>query len=118
MLERQRLEADRVVPLQDGERRLVAWWQPGTTSALDARTVADGRDVGTTGVFEAAIDGQPLTFRAVEGGFEDVETGSRWNVLGDAISGPLAGRELTRITHVDTFWFAWAAFQPTTAVTG
>ncbi|MEZ5262858.1 MAG: DUF3179 domain-containing protein [Acidimicrobiales bacterium] len=114
----QRLEADRVVPLQDGERRLVAWWQPGTTSALDARTVADGRDVGTTGVFEAAIDGQPLTFRAVEGGFEDVETGSRWNVLGDAISGPLAGRELTRITHVDTFWFAWAAFQPTTAVTG
>ncbi|MGD9750982.1 MAG: DUF3179 domain-containing protein [Acidimicrobiia bacterium] len=114
----QRLEADRVVELLDGERPLVVWWQPGTTSALDARTVADGRDVGTTGAFEATVDGQLLTFTAVDDGFEDLQTGSRWNVLGDAVSGPLAGRELTRITHVDTFWFAWAAFQPETAVTG
>ncbi|MCC6436605.1 MAG: DUF3179 domain-containing protein [Acidimicrobiales bacterium] len=114
----QRLEADRVVPLVDGERPLVVWWQPGTRSALDASTIADGRDVGTTGAFEATLDGRVLTFRAVDGGFEDAETGSRWNVLGDAVAGPLAGRQLTRITHVDTFWFAWAAFKPETAVTG
>jgi hypothetical protein len=114
----QRLEADRVVSLVDGDRPLVVWWQPGTRSALDAPTVAGGRDVGTTGAFEAALDGQVLMFRAVDGGFEDSQTGSRWNVFGDAIAGPLAGRELTRVTHVDTFWFAWAAFQPDTAITG
>lgn len=114
----QRLEADRVVALRDGERSLVVWWQPGARSALDAATVADGRDVGTTGAFDATVDGRVLTFRAVEGGFEDAETASRWNVLGDAVAGPLAGRELTRITHVDTFWFAWAAFRPDTAITG
>ncbi|MFN0090018.1 MAG: DUF3179 domain-containing protein [Acidimicrobiales bacterium] len=114
----QRLETDRDVALLDGDRPLVVWWQPGTRSALDSKAIADGRDVGTTGAFEATLDGQVLTFRPVDGGFEDTQTNSRWNVLGDAIGGPLAGRELTRITHVDTFWFAWAAFQPDTVITG
>jgi hypothetical protein len=57
-----------------------------------------------------------LHFSPEKDGFSDHETRSRWNVLGRAVSGPLAGRSLTAVTHVDSFWFAWAAFRPTTRV--
>ncbi|MDH4363742.1 MAG: DUF3179 domain-containing protein, partial [Acidimicrobiia bacterium] len=114
----ERLEQDRLVPLIDGDRRLVVWWQPGTVTALEGKTVASGRDVGTTGVFEAALDGQILSFEAVDGGFRDRETGSMWSALGVGTAGPLAGRQLTRVPSVDTFWFAWSAFQPDTEVVG
>lgn len=93
---------------------VVIWATPGTASALDAGQVAEGRDVGATGVFLAELDGSVLEFRRDDGGFVDAGTGSRWNVLGTATAGPLAGRTLERVEHVDTFWFAWAAFEPDT----
>jgi hypothetical protein len=112
-----RLERDRVVSLELEGRHLVVWWQPGTASALDAEDVADGRDVGTTGAFTSAVDDTRLRFEAVaDGGFRDLETGSRWDVFGTATGGPLVGRRLQPVKHVDTFWFAWAAFRPTTLV--
>jgi hypothetical protein len=46
----------------------------------------------------------------------DVETGSHWNLLGHAVSGPMAGRQRTPIVHGDDFWFAWAAFKPATRI--
>ena len=114
----ERLQRDRVVDVPLASGHLVIWWQPGTGSALDAATVADGRDVGSTGVFVSAVDGRPLHLEAADGGFRDRESGSTWNVFGTALSGPLAGRSLAAVAHVDTFWFAWAAFQPTTTVIG
>ena len=39
-----------------------------------------------------------------------------WDVLGRAMVGPLAGETLEPVEHVDTFWFAWAAFQPDTVI--
>jgi hypothetical protein len=114
----ERLRRDRVVRLDDAGRALVAWWRPGTSSALDARAVADGRDVGTTGVFESVLDGRPLTFESSGEGFRDRETGSTWDVFGVAVGGELAGRRLTPVTHVDTFWFAWSVFQPRTVIAG
>jgi hypothetical protein len=67
------------------------------------------------GAFRAELDGRPLTFRP-DGAdaFRDVQTGSRWTVVGEAVAGPLAGRRLERVEHLDTFWFAWAAFHPDT----
>jgi hypothetical protein len=112
----ERLQADRVVSLDDGETPIVVWWQPGTGSALDTATVADGRDVGTSGAFVADLDDRRLTFEPVDDGFRDAETASNWNVLGTAVAGSLSGRSLTKVPHVDTFWFAWAAFQPHTRV--
>lgn len=93
---------------------LVVWIQPGTASALDRASIATGRDIGTTGVFDPTLDGRVLHFAAERGGFRDRETHSTWDVLGHATGGPLAGRSLTPVTHVDSFWFAWAAFRPTT----
>jgi hypothetical protein len=98
------------------DRDLVVWVKPGTASSLDAGSVADGRDVGATGVFLRDLDGQQLTFEADGDGFRDAETGSSWDVLGNATDGPLAGSNLEGYPHVDTFWFAWIAFLPDTEV--
>ncbi len=106
----------RVIETDVGGRKVVAWLKPGVSSALDAGDIAEGRDVGATGVFETVLDGQRLTFEASGQGFSDQETGTSWNVLGVAIDGPLAGSRLIPIAHVDTFWFAWAAFRPDTQV--
>ena len=89
------LEEERVVNYTAGERSIVVLFQPGTASALDRQRIAESRDVGSTGVFDAELDGQALTFTAGEDGFVDRETGSVWNVLGQAVSGPLAGKTLT-----------------------
>lgn len=110
------LREERVVAVDPGARPLVVLWEPGTASALDASEVAEGEDVGATGVFVAEVDGQPLTFDAAGVGFRDAETASTWDVLGRATAGPLAGAQLERIEHVDTFWFAWGAFHPDTAI--
>ena len=67
-------------------------------------------------MFDPNLDGQKLTFRAGGDNIMDNETGSVWNILGQAIEGPLAGKELTRIVHADHFWFAWGAFKPDTLI--
>lgn len=99
----------------DGER-ITVWHLPGTGSALDDADTAGGRDVGATGVFRPEADGQPLTFERDGDVFVDDETRSRWNIFGAAIDGPLGGQRLEPVEHVDTFWFAWAAYQPDTRI--
>jgi hypothetical protein len=106
----------RVIDLTLAGQPVVVWWQPGTVSALSSAMIAGGPDVGTTGAFSPVVDGRRLHFRPAAGGFRDRETGSHWSVLGHASAGPLAGQNLTPVTHVDTFWFVWAAFRPHTRV--
>lgn len=95
---------------------LVVFWQPGVLSALDHPEITRSRDVGGTGVYRPVVDGRVLTFVAAADGFRDRETGTTWNLLGHAVRGPLAGRRLTPVPHVDAFWFAWAAFHPRTSL--
>jgi hypothetical protein len=98
---------------------VVVVWAPGTASALDAGTIDDGADVGATGVFKATLDGTPVTLRRAGGEdapITDAETGSTWAVTGLATDGPLAGRRLEAVPHGNHFWFAWAAFAPTTTI--
>lgn len=109
--------ADRgVVDVDVAGTRLVVWVSPGAVSALDAGSVADGREVGATGVFEPVAGDRELSFERDGDEFVDDQTGTRWNVLGEAVDGPLAGSALEPVAHVDTFWFAWASFQPATGV--
>ncbi len=95
---------------------VVVWHTAGARSALGASVIAQAEDVGATGVFDPRLDGRKLTFEFQDGQIVDRETGSAWNVLGQAIDGPLAGKRLTPIVHGDHFWFAWAAFKPDTIV--
>ena len=99
-----------------GGTDLVVFHAPGASSALGDSTIADAADVGATGVFDPNLDGRKLTFAHVEGRIVDEQTGSIWNVLGQAIDGPLAGERLTPLVHGDYFWFAWAAFKPETII--
>lgn len=101
------------------ERPVVVWHQAGLNSALEDSYVDAGRDVGQTGAFIAeSADGEALTFAQAPGGdaFVDNETGSVWGVTGEALSGPLQGQQLTRVSHLDTFWFAWSTYRPETTL--
>ena len=105
-----------VVSYTVGDRDLVVFFKSGTRSALDDKSISKSRDVGSTGVFDPHVDGQKLTFRAEGHGFVDGETGSVWNILGQAVEGPLSGKQLSPIVHGDHFWFAWGAFKPDTVI--
>jgi hypothetical protein len=111
---------------------LVAFWAPGTASALDAGQIASSRDVGAAAAFDprppatsgaapaAGVTGESrLTFRVDPANperFVDAQTGSTWDVTGSALSGPLQGTRLTPLVHGNHFWFAWAAFRPETRI--
>lgn len=110
------LSQQKVINDARGGRLIVVFWQSGTSSALDGDAIAASRDVGATGVFARALNGRTLTFKADANGFVDNETNSRWNILGQAVAGPLKGQQLTPVVHFDHFWFAWAAFRPNTII--
>lgn len=105
-----------VINDNQGGRDLVVFHTPGTNSALGDQFIADAADVGATGVFDPNLNGQKLIFAQVDGQIIDNETGSVWNILGQAVEGSLAGEALTPVVHGDHFWFSWAAFRPDTII--
>jgi hypothetical protein len=110
------LEMEKVVNYTVGEQDLVAFFEAGTTSALDGRFIADSKDIDSTAALDSQVDDQMLDFKIEEDVFVDNETGSVWNLLGEAETGSLAGTQLTRIVHADHFWFSWGAFNSNTMV--
>ena len=109
------LEKLGVIHHQLGNQAVVIFHQDGVSSALDTTRIANGDDVGATGVFVPLVGKQELTF-IKERGFVDEQTGSHWNIAGQAILGPLKGKQLERLVHADQFWFSWGAFRPDTLI--
>ncbi len=66
--------------------------------------------------FSPLVKGILLTFTISNGTIVDSETQSTWNFDGVAVSGPLSGQSMTRYVSETGFWFAWAAFYPTTTI--
>ncbi|MEQ8553022.1 MAG: DUF3179 domain-containing protein [Cyclobacteriaceae bacterium] len=66
--------------------------------------------------FEGALDGETLTFSALDQNeLPHVMTdnrGNTWDIFGKAIEGPDTGARLTVIEAYIGYWFAWAAFNP------
>ncbi len=112
------LGENRVIHDTVGGDEIVVFFQFGTASALDDSEIHRGRDVGAAGVFVPQAGGNALTFARDGDEIVDTETGSKWTILGRAISGPLAGEQLTPVIHGSHFWFAWAAFKPDTRIFG
>ena len=110
------LEKEKVANYTVNGQDLAVFFQPGTLSALDRRAIKESRSVGATGVFDSHLSGQRLTFRSDGDDIVDNETGSVWNILGQAIKGPLKGSELIPIIHANHFWFAWGSFNPDTKI--
>ena len=111
------LEREQVINDTVNGEDIVVFWQAGAVSALDAVDIDASRDVGMALMFSRRLDsGQILTFRSQSGRIVDNETGSVWNIFGEATEGPLATMQLRQLHAFPHFWFAWAAFYPDTAL--
>ena len=95
---------------------VVIFYAGGTLSAFAGRGSSENRTVGSSAVYDPQVDGQKLTFKVESDIIVDEETGSKWDILGRAVQGPLSGSQLDPFVHANHFWFAWAAFNPETEV--
>jgi hypothetical protein len=106
----------RVVNDTHAGTNLAVFFEPDTLSVLDDGIINLSSDIGATGVFLRGLEGQTLTFSPDGDNFIDAQTGTTWDIIGQGIDGPLAGRHLNSVVHAIHFWFAWAAFKPTTRI--
>jgi hypothetical protein len=88
----------------------------GTLSALDRSLIAQSRTLPSATAWLRELDGRALAFRVRDGAIEDEQTGSRWSLLGHAVSGPLAGHRLRPAPSGVHFAFAWLAFNPDSSI--
>ena len=99
-----------------GSIPIVVVWKEGTQTTFGNFTT----EVGSNGVFSREVDDRVLTFQLSEdtsdSEFQDLETGSYWNFVGEAVGGPLKGRSLSPIVSGEHFWFAWSVFLPESGV--
>ena len=97
---------------------LIVFSKNGTHSALDTRHISDGRPIRSVTAYRRTLNGTTLTFTAQGDRIVDEETGSEWNLFGQAISGKLAGHRLEPADSGIHFAFAWLAFNPETSIYG
>ena len=67
-------------------------------------------------VYDPVVNGQTLEFNynIKDKKFVDKQTNSIWNIDGESISGQMKGKQLTRLSFDEGFWFEWVAFHPKT----
>jgi len=91
---------------------VVVFSRAGTLSVLDAGSIAASRTIPSATAFRRRLGKQTLSFEVRGGHIADRETGSRWNLLGVAVGGPLKGTRLRTTASGVHFAFAWLAFNP------
>ena len=87
-------------------------------SVLDRARIRDSRMIQAATAYERRLGDQLLDFDVVDGAIRDLQTGSEWDLLGRARSGPLRGRQLRPVDSGVHFAFAWLAFNPDTDIYG
>ncbi len=75
-------------------------------------------ETGLGAAYRRRVDGRALRFVRAGALLEDELTRSRWNLLGESIAGPLAGKRLERVDGGVSLFFAWAAHHPGTSIDG
>jgi hypothetical protein len=79
-----------------------------------------GDDRRSVRAFERTVDGKRLEFfqKTEQGSLQliDPETNSTWDFAGRAIAGPLAGRELKKVSVLEDYWFDWRNYHPDTSI--
>ena len=71
---------------------------------------------GDSRAFDRTVNDKVLTFDFVDDVIIDLESKSKWNYDGVAISGSMEGIQLVRLPFNPGFWFQWVAFHPDTEV--
>jgi len=66
--------------------------------------------------FDRRVGERVLQFEMEGDGLRDLGTSSLWSFEGEALKGELAGRQLRELSLIPTFWFAWVAYHPETAL--
>ena len=112
------LESSPVINDEVNGEPVVVLSRDGTYSALDGDSIAGSRVMASATAFSRRIDDQVLNFLFVDGRIIDDETGSSWNLLGQATDGPFAGRSLNSTPSGVHFAFAWLAFNPNSEIYG
>lgn len=112
----QELAKDRVVHDTVGGRGIVIFYEPTTISPLDSSVISSSRSVGAASVFLPRAGGQDLVFEFIDGKFVDLQTRSTWDILGNAVDGPLRGERLSPLFHTQSFWFFWATINEETTI--
>ena len=91
---------------------VVIFSRQGTLSALDDSVIADSRKVPSATAYDRRLDGKVMSFEMRDGYVVDHQSGTRWNLFGTGIDGPLSGRQLEPAPGGVHFAFAWLAFNP------
>ncbi len=107
------LAQHRVVNDQLGAFSVLVVYDPASrTGMVYSRQVGD-----LTLTFQAVEDSAPQ--QATGAMLHDRETGTLWWAFtGEALSGPLAGKQLGRLPSNYAFWFAWHDYHPETLLYG
>ena len=66
----------------------------------------------TAAAYFGALNGRTFSFGLNQGTVQDLETGSIWDDVGKAISGPMAGAQLTPVPSRTSFWFSLVGSLP------
>ena len=101
-----------------GGAPLVVFSRTGVLSPLDTTRFADARRIPAAAAYARELDGRVLDFTLRDGRIVDTETGSTWNLLGEAVEGALSGHRLQPLSRGDHFAFAWLAFNPEAEIYG
>jgi len=100
-----RMPTKAVINDRVGDRDVLVLYDAETTTAIP---------------YSRVVRGQVLTFRILSHSgdlllaFADVETGSEWNMRGEALAGPRKGAQLEQIPAYNSMWFGWSAYWPQT----
>ncbi len=114
------ISEERVVADQLDGTPITVWWaDTGASDNFGSELPGNGQAIGTGIAFLSTVGDRVLVFTA-DGAdtFIDADTGSTWNLFGEAIDGPLKGTQLETALHQNEFWFAWAAFNEGAPVHG
>ncbi len=110
------LEMHKVINDRLNKQGIALFFQPGATSALDKRSIAQSKKIGSAVAYVSKINGISLTFSARNGFWYDTRTDSKWSFLGEALAGPMKGKQLQKARYGTHFAFAWLAFYPESSV--
>ena len=105
-------EVGTLVPVVEHAGEIVLFADPTCRSIYAREDSAAQGLAGSRFAFDRRVGGRLLTFEEALAGFRDLETGSRWNVLGEAVAGPLEGTRLGLPSQVQGFRFAFPAASP------
>ena len=112
------LEGTPVINDTVGGEPVVVLSRQGTLSVLDQSEIKASRRIASANAFSRRLDGKILAFETRDGRVVDRATGSQWDLLGRAVSGPLEGARLTPAVGGVHFALAWLAFNPDTEIHG